>query len=120
MFISLDTCINEIERVTVTSAAIQANEDTRGGRRIQSNRTKGRRRNKRSMKWGTINARSLGKKMLLLEKCVALHNLKIVSVTESWAKDDKGDGLYALKGYKMYRNDRNNKVGGGNNIVCRC
>ena len=72
------------------------------------------------MKWGTINARSLGNKMLLLEKCVALHNLKIVSVTESWAKDKKGDGLYALKGYKMYRNDRNNKVGGGNNIVCRC
>ena len=57
-----DTCINEIERVTVTSAAIQANEDTRGGRGIQSIRTKGRRRNKRSIKWGTINARSLGKK----------------------------------------------------------
>ena len=62
--------------------------------------------------------------MDLLEKCVDFHKLKIVSVTESWAKDKTDDGLYALngngngKGFKMYRNDRDSKRGGGNNIVC--
>ena len=56
--------------------------------------------------------------MDLLEKCVDFHKLKIVSVTESWAKDKTDDGLYALKGkgngkgFKMYRNDRDSKGGG--------
>ena len=57
--------------------------------------------------------------MTLLKERVKLHKLKIVSVTESWAQDKTGDGPYALKGFKMYRNDRDGKVGGGNNFVRR-
>ena len=80
---------------------------------MQANKTKGRRRKKRSLKWGTINAQSLINKMDLLEKRVGLHKLRIVSVTETWGKEGYGDSLFALKGYRMYRNDRIGKEGEG-------
>ena len=84
-----------------------------GGRGVQANKTKGRRRNKRSLKWGTINAQSLINKTDLLVNRVGLHKLRIVSVTETWGKECNGDSLFALKGYKMYRSDRIGKEGGG-------
>ena len=94
-------------------ADTQSNEGTVRGMRIQPNNTRGKRRNKRSLKWGTINAQSLGNKMSLLEYRVNLHKLKIVSVTETWGHDMIGDAQFALKGFKMYRNDRIGKEGGG-------
>ena len=36
----------------------------------------------------------------------------IVSVTETWAKSDKSDAAYSLKGYNLYRNDRSDGFGG--------
>ena len=51
--------------------------------------------------------------MSLLEYRVNLHKLKIVSVTETWGHDMIGDAQFALKGFKMYRNDRIGKGGGG-------
>ena len=81
---------------------------------VQINRSGGRGRQKktRTLKWGTINAQSLQKKMTLLEYEVKKHDLKIVSVTESWGKDKIGDSHFKLNNFKMYRDDRGVKGGG--------
>ena len=39
--------------------------------------------------------------------------LQIISVTETWGKEWITDGIFALKGYTMYRDDREDKGGGG-------
>ena len=82
---------------------------------MQSTRPRGRGRRKktRALKWGTINAQSLTKKMTLLEYEVKKHDLKIVSVTESWGKDKISDSHFKLNNFKMYRDDREVKGGGG-------
>ena len=33
----------------------------------------------------------------------------IIGITESWEKQDKGDAMFQLEGYNMYRNDREEK-----------
>ena len=82
---------------------------------VQTNRSggRGRRRKTKTLKWGTINAQSLTKKMTLLEYEVKKHDLKIVSVTESWGKDKISDSHFKLNNFKMYRDDRGVKGGGG-------
>ena len=59
------------------------------------------------------NAQSLVNKMDDMEVRVKCHNPKLISVTETWGKDWIKDGILELKGYKMYRNDRKGKTGGG-------
>ena len=59
------------------------------------------------------NAQSLVNKMDDMEVRVKCHNPKLISVTETWGKDWIKDGILELKGYKMYRNDRKGKRGGG-------
>ena len=100
-----------MDRGVSDPAVTLTNEGIVGGRRILSNRTRVKRRNRRSLKWGTINAQSLGNKMDLLDYRVNLHKLKIVSVTETWGHEKMGDAKFALRGYKMYRNDRIGKEG---------
>ena len=46
-------------------------------------------------------------------KLVETHKPQIISVTESWGKEWINDGIFSLKGYSMYRDDRENKEGGG-------
>ena len=79
----------------------------------QINRNRGRRRTKRYLKWGTINAQSLNNKMDLLKLRVKEHKLKIISVTETWAKEKTKDSHFKLDKFNMYRNDRNVKECGG-------
>ena len=83
--------------------------------RKYNNSNKGRRRKKRQLKWATINARSLVNKMDLLRYEAKKHSLKIISVTETWGKEKQADSHFTMKkeNYKMYRNDRNVKKGGG-------
>ena len=83
--------------------------------RKYNNSNKGRRRKKRQLKWATINARSLVNKMDLLKYEAEEHSLKIISVTETWGKEKIADCHFEMKeeNYKMYRNDRNVKKGGG-------
>ena len=45
-------------------------------------------------------------------KLVDTHKPQIISVTESWGKEWINDGIFSLKGYTMYRNDREQKGGG--------
>ena len=46
-------------------------------------------------------------------KLVENHKPQIISVTESWGKEWINDGIFSLKGYSMYRDDREGKEGGG-------
>ena len=61
----------------------------------------------------TTNAQSLKNKMGEFMELVELYKPQIISVTESWGKDWINDGIFALKGYTMYRDDREGKEGGG-------
>ena len=74
---------------------------------------KGRRRRNRVLKWGNINAQSLVNKMNLLDEEIKKHELKIVSVTETWGKEEIKASHFSIKDFNMYRNDRKNKAGGG-------
>ena len=60
-----------------------------------------------------LNARSLIKKMKLLETIVASDHPDVIAITETWASPDTPDGLYSLPGHKLYRVDRQEKRGGG-------
>ena len=60
----------------------------------------------------TINAQSLKNKLVEFEKLVADIKPEIISITESWGGKDIGDGIFNLRGYNMYREDRNRRGGG--------
>ena len=61
----------------------------------------------------TINAQSLKNKMNEFRILVEERKPQIISVTESWGEEWISDGIFALKGYTMYRDDRNRMRGGG-------
>ena len=85
----------------------------------QGNRRKGRRKNKRVLKCVTINAQSLKNKMDELRSDDFMdRKYHIISITESWGNKDIPDATYELKGYRMYRRDRDGAQGGGHNSVC--
>ena len=89
--------------------------ETNTGRKRKSRqnmRSKGRKKNK-VMRIMNTNAQSLINKMDVMEERVKEQNPKVISVTETWGKEWIRDGILDLKGYKMYRNDRNLKRGGG-------
>ena len=90
--------------ITVSSEGTVNHIGTRG---------RGRRRRKKTLKWGTINAQDLRNKMVLLEERVKKHGLKIVSITESWGKEKINDSHFNLNKFNMYRADREDKEGGG-------
>ena len=99
------------------------NERAGGGDRVteyevnvgqQGNRRKGRRKNKRVLKCVTINAQSLKNKMDELRSDDFMdRKYHIISITESWGNKDIPDATYELKGYRMYRRDRDGAQGGG-------
>ena len=91
------------------TTADKVNKQTKG---------RGRRKGKRFLKCMTINAQSLANKMnelkmLLDEKSKVKKKPDIISITESWGNDDITDGIFALSGYTMYRDDKKEGVGGG-------
>ena len=79
----------------------------------RKNRGKKRARGKRFLKCITTNAQSLKNKMEEFMKLVEIHKPQVISVTESWGKEWINDGIFSLKGYSMYRDDRQEKEGGG-------
>ena len=74
---------------------------------------KKRNKGKRFLKCITTNAQSLKNKMGEFMKLVEIHKPKVISITESWGKEWINDGIFSLKGYSMYRDDREGKEGGG-------
>ena len=61
----------------------------------------------------TINAQSLKNKMNEFRVLVEKNKPQIISITESWGEEWISDGIFALKGYTMYRDDRSRMRGGG-------
>ena len=86
---------------------------------LQAKRPRGRRRKKRSLKWATLNAQSLGNKMSLLRKRALKYEPHILSVTETFGKEWLNDAFFTIKNYKMYRSDRAGKKGGGTILYIR-
>ena len=67
----------------------------------------------------TLNAQSLQYKMSELEKRAKLSKPYIISITESWGKDNIDDIVYNLDDYNMYRNDRIGRAGSGTLLYIR-
>ena len=61
----------------------------------------------------TVNAQSLKYKMDEFKGVIDREKPHIVSVTESWGKEWMGDAIFSLNDYNLYRDDRNEKGGGG-------
>ena len=60
-----------------------------------------------------INAQSLANKMNEFNLLVKEKNPDLISITESWGNDNITDGIFAIKGYTMYRDDKTSSTGGG-------
>lgn len=66
-----------------------------------------------------INAQSLFKKIDEFRALFVGSNVDVVCVTESWFKTGVMDETYALHGYRIFRGDRHNRIGGGVAIYIR-
>ena len=60
-----------------------------------------------------VNAQSLKYKMDEFKNIVDRENPHIIRVTETWGKEWMGDAIFSLKDYNHYRDDREEKGGGG-------
>ena len=96
--------------------------DGQGGRgvgisadRPEANNSSRRKRNRRGrfLKIMTINAQSLNNKLNEFRLLVKDKKPDIISITESWAREDTTDGIFALQGYTLYRDDKKSGTGGG-------
>ena len=61
----------------------------------------------------TINAQSLTNKMNEFKLLVEDKRPDIISITESWGNENITDGIFAIQGYTMYRDDKKTSTGGG-------
>ena len=73
----------------------------------------GRRKQNKLLKCMTVNAQSLMNKMDEFKGVVSREKPHIISVTETWGKENFGDAIFTLKGYNTYRDDRGEGTGGG-------
>ena len=60
-----------------------------------------------------LNARSITNKMDVLKSYSNANKPDIIAITETWAKPETPDGFYTIPGYKLFRNDRLDRRGGG-------
>ena len=66
-----------------------------------------RRKKNKLLRMANINAQSLGNKMNEFEfKVMKVIEPQIISITESWGNEGMDDSNFNLKGYEMYRDDR--------------
>ena len=78
-----------------------------------NNNRRWRKRKGKFLKVMTINAQSLNNKINEFKLLVNEKKPDIISITESWAKENTTDGIFALQGYIMYRDDKKTGQGGG-------
>ena len=77
-------------------------------RGINSNRGE-----KETLKVFYCNARSIRNKMEELRGVIAMEDLDIIGITESWANTEDMPDFFEIKGFNLFRRDRVNKKGGG-------
>ena len=89
------------------------NNSNHMGRR-NANNTRGRRkRQNKLLKCMNINAQSLKYKMDEFKNIIERERPHIISVTETWGKEWMGDAIFSVNDYNFYRDDRDEKGGGG-------
>ena len=72
-----------------------------------------RKKKNKLLRLANLNAQSLGNKMNEFEfKVTKVIEPQIISITESWGNEGLDDSFFNLKGYKMYRDDRERRGGG--------
>ena len=84
-----------------------------GNRGQNQNRNKKQNKKNKSLRTINLNARSLKGKMDQLKTLIKEEEPHIIGVTESWGKEWIKDGIFAQEDYVLYRNDREDKRGGG-------
>ena len=62
---------------------------------------------------GHLNARSLNKNIIELKAILDDTDVDAVSISESWLRSRTPKDRFEINGYKIFRNDRKNKRGGG-------
>ena len=62
---------------------------------------------------GHLNARSLNKNITELKAILDETDFDAVSISESWLRSRTPKDRFHINGYKIFRNDRKNKRGGG-------
>ena len=62
---------------------------------------------------GHLNARSLNKNIIELKAILDDTDFDAVSISESWLRSRTPKDRFKINGYKIFRNDRKNKRGGG-------
>ena len=62
---------------------------------------------------GHLNARSLNKNILELKEIVRKTKFDVISISESWLTQNTPKDRFQIEGFKIFRNDRKNKRGGG-------
>ena len=62
---------------------------------------------------GHLNARSLNKNIIELKAILDDTDFDAVSISESWLRSRTPKDRFEINGYKIFRNDRKNKRGGG-------
>ena len=87
-----------------------------GGASTSNTRKRNRKQNK-ILKCMTVNAQSLKYKMDEFREVIGREKPLIVSVTETWGKEWMGDAIFSLKDYNCYRDDRDEKGGGGHCFI---
>ena len=71
-----------------------------------------RRKKNKLLRLANLNAQSLGNKMNEFEfKVTKVIEPQIISITESLGNEGQDDSFFNLKGYKMYRDDRERRGG---------
>ena len=60
-----------------------------------------------------LNARSLANKIPLLQVYAAIYKPFLIAITETWATPNLSDSVYNLDGYRLFRQDRIDRPGGG-------
>ena len=68
---------------------------------------------------GHLNARSLNKNINELKAILEETDFDAVSISESWLRSRTPKDRFLIDGYKIFRNDRRNKRGGGVCIYIR-
>ena len=90
-------------------------DQTTSNNRHGNNRVNGvnKRKKNKLLKLANINARSLCTKMKDLQYIVTkVVEPQLISISESWGKEEIADCNFNLDGYKMYRDDRHQRGGG--------
>ena len=80
----------------------------------------------KQIKFGTVNTRSIKKKVNMVEEQMTVNNLDFLFITETWLKDDENDKIWlkatelANTPFQIHSLERTKGKGGGILLVSRC